>query len=188
MGLAFSLHIPEIFGIRFLLGLFESSFGPGLTTITVQWFTAEEQNLTATTWQGMLGASSAIGNLLAFGFYHVAGKNPLYGWQWLTVCISIISYIASAIIYFFLPDSPVDAKWATDEEKTKFVERVRKNDQGLKQKIFRKDQAWEAARDPLTYLLFLMYFAQSTVVGGLNTFNTLLIKNAFGFSVSSWAT
>lgn len=38
MGLAFSLHIPAIFGIRFLLGFTESIVGPGLLAITVQWY------------------------------------------------------------------------------------------------------------------------------------------------------
>ncbi len=79
----------------------------------------------------------------------------------------------------------MEARWATADEKTKFVERVRVNEQGLKQKKFRPEQAWEAARDPLTYLLFFMYFSQSAVVGGLNTFNQLLINQAFGFDVSN---
>ena len=86
-------------------------------------------------------------------------------------------------MFAFLPDSPVQARWCSDHEKTQYVERVRKNDQGLKQKVWRSEQAWEAARDPMSYLLFIMYFTQSTVVGGLNTFNALLINKAFGFSV-----
>ena len=234
MGLGFTLNVHAVFAIRFLLGIAESSFGPVLTTselishhqfsvadmivaVTVQWFTAGEQTLIATTWQAMLGVSSAVGNLLAYGFYHVKGEHPLYGWQWLTVCIALISFCATgecrrglpvpdlnggfllllplqfqrmeltfdpAVIYFFLPDSPPQARWATDDEKTKYVERVRVNDQGLKQKVWRPEQAWEAARDPITYLLFIMYLTQSTIVGGLNTFSGLLVNRAFGFSVS----
>ena len=91
--------------------------------------------------------------------------------------------LSSAIVLVFLPDSPVQARWATDDDKTKFVERVRQNDQGIKQSQWRQEQAWEAARDPLTYLLFIMYLTQSTIVGGLNTFNSLLINKAFDFSV-----
>lgn len=86
------------------------------------------------------------------------------------------------IVLFFLPDSPVKASWASAEDKVKFVERVRKNDQGIKQKVFRSEQAWELLRDPLPWLLFVMILCETLVVGGLNTFNNLLIKNAFGFS------
>ena len=85
----------------------------------------------------------------------------------------------------FLPDSPVQARWATPEEKVKYVERVRTNDQGIKQKVFRREQALEVFRDPLPWLLFMMIFCETLVVGGLNTFNSLLINKAFGFSVSN---
>ena len=163
----------------------------------MQWFTVNEQTLVATTWQAMLCVSGAFGSLLAFGFYHVTGHHPLRGWQWLTVCISLISFVSTGkqsipgisdhpgIVYAFLPDSPVHARWATDNEKTKYVERVRGNDQGLKNKVWRSEQAWEAARDPLTYMLFVMYFLMSAVAGGLGTFNGLLVNRAFGFSVSA---
>lgn len=84
-----------------------------------------------------------------------------------------------------MPDTPAQAKWATDDEKTKFIERVRINNQGIKQKKWKNDQAKEALIDPLTYLLFFMMFAQALVVGGLNTFNSILINSAFGFDVSA---
>ena len=83
-----------------------------------------------------------------------------------------------------LPDSPVQATWVTAEEKVKYVERVRKNDQGIKHVAWVSEQAWEVLRDPLPWLLVLMIFCETLVVGGLNVFNNLLINQAFGFSVS----
>ena len=109
LGLAFSWHPIPVFVIRALLGLFESSFGPCLVTsecgarirgvtltpVTVQWFTAEEQTLITTFWQAMFGFAGIASNLMAYGFYHVQGAN-LKGWQYFTLCISIISFIASS--------------------------------------------------------------------------------------------
>jgi hypothetical protein len=66
-----------------------------------------------------------------------------------------------------------------------FIERVRKNEQGIKQKKWKSDQAREAFTDPFTWLLFFMMFSQSLVVGGLNTFNSLLINRAFNFTVTT---
>ena len=63
--------------------------------VTVQWFTVKEQTLTATVWQAMFGLATAIGNLLAYGFYHIKGVDPLRGWQWMTLTISLISWCAS---------------------------------------------------------------------------------------------
>jgi len=99
----------------------------------------------------------------------------------LTGCKSS-SRLQKVFVLVFLPDTPMQARWATPEEKVKFVERVRKNDQGIKQKKFKHDQAKEAFLDPVSWLLVGMILLQTFVVGGLNTFNSLLIKNAFGFS------
>ena len=66
----------------------------------------------------------------------------------------------------FLPDSPPQARWATPEEKVRFVERVRKNDQGIQHKVWKSEQAWEVVKDPLVYLLLGMMLLQTLVVGG----------------------
>ena len=81
-----------------------------------------------------------------------------------------------------LPDSPTKARWATEDEKVKFVERVRVNDQGIQAKKWKMDQAKEVLTDPLVGLLVLMVFTQTLVNGGLYTFNSLLINQAFGFN------
>lgn len=83
-----------------------------------------------------------------------------------------------------MPDSPSKARWASEEDKVKFIERVRANDQGIKQPIFRRTQALEAVRDIIPWLLVLMVTLQTLIVGGINTFNNLLINRAFGFTVS----
>lgn len=92
---------------------------------------------------------------------------------------------APVIVLVFLPDSPAKARWASEEEKTRFIERVRVNDQGIQAKKWKSDQATETVKDPLVYLLFLMMFIEATVVGGLNTFNSLLINKAFGFDAAT---
>lgn len=73
-----------------------------------------------------------------------------------------------AIVLLFLPDSPTRARWASEDDKVKFVERVRRNDQGIKQKIFRKDQMREALTDPYSWLLFFLMLFQTLVVGGVS--------------------
>ncbi|WWD08936.1 hypothetical protein V865_007051 [Kwoniella europaea PYCC6329] len=184
MGLTFSLSVPPVFAIRFLLGFFESLFGPVLLSITVQWYLKDEQPFVSSVWQSMLGASSAVMSLLAYAFYHLTNKRGgLHGWQWMTLTISLFSFFSAVMTFLFLPDSPTRARWLTEEEKTRFVERVRSNNQGIKHKEFKKAQIFEAISDPYTYLLFLLAFFNTLVVGGINTFNAILINQAFGFSV-----
>jgi hypothetical protein len=87
----------------------------------------------------------------------------------------------TALILIFLPDSPTKARWATEEEKVKFVERVRDNDQGIQAKRWKSSHLKEALTDPLAWLLIVMILFQTLVNGGIYTFNALLINKAFGF-------
>ena len=49
-----------------------------------------------------------------------------------------------------LPDLPSTAKFLTSTERTIAVDRVAANKQGVKNHYFKKEQAWQAARDPKT--------------------------------------
>ncbi|KAK1926885.1 major facilitator superfamily domain-containing protein [Papiliotrema laurentii] len=192
LGLTFAHTIAPVFAIRFLLGFFESLFGPVLLSITVQWYLRQEQAFVSALWQSMLGVNSGISALFGYGFYHIprgkGGAGPydgrkLQGWQWMTLTVALISFCSALITLRFLPDSPTRARWATEKEKTLFVERVRSNNQGIKNTKFKREQLVEALKDQFTYLLFALAFFQTLVVGGINTFNSLLINKAFGFSV-----
>lgn len=66
-----------------------------------------------------------------------------------------------------------------------YIERVRRNDQGIKQKKWRSDQAWECLKDPLPIMLFGMNFFSSCIGGGIGTFSNLLINQAFGFNTET---
>lgn len=172
LWLTFSLTIPPILANRFLLGLFESTFNPCLVTITVQWYKREEQPWISAIWQSMVALATAISSLMAWGLYQVKynGGPGLRGWQWLLLVIAILSFIGTVLTWLFLPDAPTRARWASDDLKTRFVERVRSNNQGIKQKKWKSDQAWDAVKDPYSYSLFGFSFMQSLIVGGIGKF------------------
>ena len=108
---------------------------------------------------------------------HQVNKNPCRAVHWadeLAVTLLLV-----------LPDAPTKARWATEDEKVKFVERVRVNDQGIQAKKWKPSHVKEAFTDPLVGLLILMIFSQTLVNGGLYTFNSLLINKAFGFDAAT---
>jgi hypothetical protein len=104
-----------------------------------------------------------------WAFFHVATQaGGLKNWQWMTLTVTIISLLCTVAVALFLPDSPTRARWASEDYKVKLVERIRQNDQGIKQKAFKWSQFWEAVKDPFTYLLFLHAFLWSIPNGGVN--------------------
>ncbi|ODN77029.1 hypothetical protein L202_05573 [Cryptococcus amylolentus CBS 6039] len=181
IGLGFSFNIHAVFGVRFLLGFTESVVGPCMLALMVQWYRIEEQPFVTSIWQAMLGTATGISALFAYGFYHIQ-NGKIHSWQWLHITVALISFVCSIIVFLFLPSSPTKARWATEEEKILFVERVRANNQGLKQKHWNTAQAREAFTDPFTLCLFALCVFNTLVVGGISTFSGLLITKAFGFS------
>lgn len=67
-----------------------------------------------------------------------------------------VSVTVGTIALIFLPDLPSTAKFLTERERGIAVDRVAVNRQGIKNHHFKWDQVWQAARDPKTWLLFVM--------------------------------
>jgi len=150
--------------------------------VTVQWYLVSEQAYVQAIWQSMLGFGGITTSLLGFAFYHINGKKAgLVNWQWMTVTLAILSSFATVLTFLFLPDSPAKARWADSEERTRLIERVRPNNQGIRQKEWKRHQIIEALLDPFTWLMFLLAFFNTLVVGGIGKFSSLLINQAFGF-------
>ncbi|WVQ66271.1 uncharacterized protein L199_004450 [Kwoniella botswanensis] len=185
--LTFTLDVPQILANRAILGFFEASFNPCLVTIMVQWYLSSEQAVISAVWHSFTSLSTCLQSVMGYGFYHVRHDNSggLKSWQYLLLTAACISAVSTIAVFFFLPDSPTRARWADEELKTKFVERVRSNNQGIKQKIWKSDQAWETAKDPQVYALFALTFCQTLVIGGVGKFSALLINKAFGFDVAT---
>lgn len=62
-----------------------------------------------------------------------------------------------------MPDSPVDAKFLSQEDKLIAIERLRMNQMGIGSGVWKWDHVWEAMRDLKTWLWFSLMFTISSV-------------------------
>ena len=103
--------------LRFLLGLAESGFFPGMLLYLTFWYPSERRAravawfMTATSLAGVVGAplSSAI---LALN-----GRMGLSGWQWLFVLEGLPTIVLGFSVLMVLDDSPAQARWLSSDEK-----------------------------------------------------------------------
>ncbi|RSH95742.1 hypothetical protein EHS25_000834 [Saitozyma podzolica] len=169
-------NYKPILALRLLLGLGESVVGPVLLATSVMWYRRTEQIFVVNTYISSYGFGSIISGLLGWGFYQVQpGQVRLKAWQMLFVIIAALSIVLGVVVGIFLPDSPPRAKCFSERDKVLMVERVRSNDQGIKNPKWN----WAQFREGVTDI-----YVCTLVVGGLGTFQGLLINQAFGFSVS----
>ena len=110
------VHSPkEFYLLRFLLGVSEAGFFPGMILYLSFWFPSGERAravarfMTATALAGVVGGPVA-GTLLTFD-----GLGGLHGWQWLFLSEGFPTALVGVSVLFILKDHPSEAKWLTPE-------------------------------------------------------------------------
>ncbi|MBI3465692.1 MAG: MFS transporter [Planctomycetes bacterium] len=158
--------------LRFLLGVAEAGFFPGMILYLTYWFPARERSravsrfMTASPIAGMLG-NPISGALLQY-MDQVAG---LRGWQWLFLIEGIPAMLLGVTVLFYLTDRPEHAAWLTPAERTWLVERMSGEERHREQRhglTLLKAMAY-----PRVWLLSALYF---TLAMPSNTFGMYLPK------------
>ena len=106
------------YALRFLLGVAEAGFYPGIILYITYWFPAHRRGKILTIFISAIPISSLIGNplsgLLMHNFNGLAG---LAGWQWVFVVEALPAIILGFAVYFYLDNGPNEAKWLSEDEK-----------------------------------------------------------------------
>ena len=147
----------QFYIVRFLLGVFEAGFFPGVILYFTYWYPSVRRGqviaifMSATTIVSLI-AGPLCGSILKY-FDGLAG---LHGWQWLFLMQGLPAIFIGVLVYFLLKDKPDQARWLSTEEKA-VVEDAFRHDI--------KDVAGEAEgtfvqmlQDPRAYMLALVYF------------------------------
>jgi len=119
MAMIFVKTPGQFYALRFLLGIFEAGFFPGVVLYLTYWFPADRRARINGLFMTSFAIAGVIGGPLA-GFIMSAmdGVDGLANWQWLFVIEGIPSVLAGVAVLMFLPEKPVNAKWLTATEQT----------------------------------------------------------------------
>ena len=104
-------------------------------------------------------------------------------WELIFFILGGATCLWAFFIYFFLPDSPPNARFLNERDRILAVKRVSSNETGIKNKAFNKKQAIVAFWDPKALLLFTSVFAAAIPNGVVNSFSTIIIRD-LGFSTT----
>ncbi|AOY99012.1 MFS transporter [Cupriavidus sp. USMAHM13] len=110
---------PTMFYVlRFLLGVAEAGFFPGIILYLTYWFPAGRRGRTTTYFMTAVALSGVIGGPLS-GWVMQAfdGHNGWSGWQWMFLIEGIPSILVGLWVIAYLDDRIAHAKWLSDEEK-----------------------------------------------------------------------
>lgn len=166
--------------VRFLLGVFEACVQPAFIIMTGMWYTKQEQVVLTSLWYCMSGVQLMLGGIIAWGVSHYT-DGVIKSWQLLFLALGCLTCAWATFIGWYLPDSPMEAKCFNEEEKRLMIERVRANETGIQNRIWKRYQLVEALTDPVVWCYVMLQVTSTLVIGGLGVFSNLIISS-FGFT------
>jgi D-galactonate transporter len=143
------------YAIRFLLGVFEAGFFPGVVFYLTYWFPSERRSRINGLFMTSFAIAGIVGGPLAgLIMSTMGGVSGLANWQWLFLLEGIPSVLAGIAVLLFLPDRPRDARWLSSRVAARMEERVAAEERGAG-----KEASFAAAlTNPRVWLCTLIYF------------------------------
>ncbi|KAK6070355.1 2-ketogluconate transporter [Seiridium cupressi] len=173
-------NFGSLMAVRFLLGVFESCVQPAFIIMTGMWYTKQEQTILTSLWYCMTGVQLMVGGIIAWGTSHYSG-GVIRSWQLLFLALGCTTCVWAVFIGWWLPDSPMKAKCFNEDQKRLMIERVRVNETGIQNKVWKRYQLIEALTDPVVWCYVMLNVTSTLVIGGLGVFSNLIIAS-FGFT------
>jgi len=189
----------QFYVVRFLLGLAEAGFFPGVIVYLTHWFPTRDRAralacfLIATPIAQIV--SPKISNvLLKIGtdetINGVVVHHPellgLEGWQWVYIGWGVPAVFLGAIVLFMLTDRPAHAKWLSDEERTA-LEQELEREKHLR-RAGRRMTVLQALGHPKVLLLAAAYFFVVTGSYGVEFFMPSILERWYSlrYNTLTW--
>jgi len=117
----------QFYVLRFLLGVAEAGFFPGIVYYFSHWFPARERARALAWFMTAIPASAALGNPLSGWLLGLDGRGGLTGWEWVFLLEGIPSVLLGVAVLALLPDRPSDASWLSAEQSAWLAARIERD-------------------------------------------------------------
>jgi len=160
------------YALRFLLGIAEAGFFPGIVLYLTQWYPAPRRARIMALFMTAIAISGVIGGPVSgWILSEMAGKNGWAGWQWLYLLEGIPAVLLGVATYFYLDDSIEGARWLPDDEKAVLRAQLRADPAGEEHV-----SVMATLRDSRVVLLAALYFCSILGLYGLAFWLPQLIR------------
>jgi MFS family permease len=163
--------------LRFLLGVAEAGFFPGVILYLTYWFPARRRASAVALFVIAIPLASAIGSPVSGLILHaVDGAGALRGWQWLFLLEALPSLALGLMVLARLPDGPRDAAWLSDDEQA-LVEQRLAEDRAAGEAAGRCERIADMLRDWRVWALALADFLRAMINNVLNFWMPTLVQD-----------
>src|ERR1700737_2713476 len=103
--------------VRFLLGLAEAGFFPGIVLFFTYWFPDWHRARIVSGFMLALPIAVAVGAPLSTGLMELNGLWGLAGWKWMYLAEAVPTVLIGIAVLFYVTDRPAQAKWLSEPER-----------------------------------------------------------------------
>jgi len=173
-GFAFINGPTSFFILRFLLGLAEAGFFPGMILYFTYWFPPSHRCRVTAGFMAAIPVSIGLGAPVSTALLELDGVLGIAGWRWLFLCEAAPAVIFGIITFFCLTDRPAQANWLEAEERewlAREMETERKTVQ-----TGRHISVLQSLFNPRVLALAAIHFGQAGVSVAIAVFAAQIIK------------
>lgn len=174
---AFAQTAMHLYILRFLLGVAEAGFFPGIIVYLTYWFRSRELATTVALFTAAIPVSYVIGAPLSTWIMDNVHWLGWSGWRWMLFLEGIPAVFLGVLCYLYLTDRPEQARWLADEEKVWLLAELERDRQARKD--VRHFGALKAMSNPKVLYLAFIYFVYQCGSLGVGYWMPQIIK---GFS------
>lgn len=162
----------SLYSMRFLLGVAEAGFFPGVTYYLATWFPREYRARILAWFLIAIPGSSLVGAPLCGLLLQLNGWLGLAGWQWMFIAVSLPPIALGFVVLRVLSDSPDDTSWLSPEE-ARAIHAMR----AAETQHHAKTSLWGALSDSRILMLAAVQFGFTLGSYGIGIWLPLIMKD-----------
>jgi ACS family tartrate transporter-like MFS transporter len=116
-AMAFVHSETSFYAMRFLLGVAEAGFFPGIILYLTYWFPARERARIVSLFMAAVPLATVVGGPLSGALLELHGLGGLKGWHWLFIVEGLPAILLGLIALKVLDDGPAQAEWLSKDER-----------------------------------------------------------------------
>jgi ACS family tartrate transporter-like MFS transporter len=164
----------SFYTVRFLLGLAEAGFFPGMILFFTYWFPPVHRGRIIAGFMTAIPISIALGAPVSTSIMELNGLLGLAGWKWLFLTEAIPAVLLGLVCLFFLTDRPEKASWLAPDEKAWLAAELKKEQCEVEAE--RTYSIWQTMYNPRVIVLAVIYFGIAAASVGLVMFLAQIVK------------
>ena len=176
VGMMFVSTPGHFYLLRFMLGVFEAGFFPGIVLYLTYWFPASRRAAALSVFFAGVAVAGVFGGLFSGWIMRdMGGVLGLFGWQWMFAIEGAPAVLLAFVALGYLVDSPRHAKWLTTRERDRLETLCADSHAASNAHDARGFLA--ALRNPRVYLFAFIYFSLTCASLTLSFWMPLMIRD-----------